>query len=118
MKVQISLVKLSNSILVIFFINRYLNEQKEIPVQVEEPTELVSADEEGDIQKPIEQLKPKKKVQFVETATEIKHEQNSNPVDYPETTTITQKLSKLKELLPQPIRDTIDTDKFVIVRNK
>jgi len=106
------------TIIVIFFINKYLNEQKEIPVQVEEPTELVSAIEEGDIQKPIEQLKPKKKVQFVETATEIKPEQNSNPVDYPETTTITQKLSKLKELLPQPIRDTIDTDKFMIVRNK
>ena len=45
----------------------------------------------------------------------VKPEPSSNPVDYPETTTITQKLSKLKELLPKPIKDTIDVDKFMIV---
>ena len=49
-------------------INKYLNEQK--AVAVEEPTEVISAVEEGDIQKPIEQLKPKEG-HFVETATEV-----------------------------------------------
>ena len=35
--------------------------KKDIPVAVEEPTEVISAVEEGDIQKPIEKLQPKRK---------------------------------------------------------
>lgn len=115
MKVNYSLI--IGTILVIFFINKILNEKP--PVQeVVVPIRVKDEVEEGDIQIPIE-VDVNVKEDINNTEVEIKKKEGTiGSIDYPETTTITQKLSKLKELLPQPIKDQIDNEPFMIVRNK
>ena len=90
------------AIVLIFFINHFLNNKGEVQV-FETPLKIKTEIEEGDIQKPNEYKIPKK---------------SDTTIDYPETTTLSQKLSNLKELLPQNISNIVNNDPLVIVRNK
>jgi|TARA_Y100000389_G_C17453318_1_gene516309 hypothetical protein len=104
MKINYGLI--IGAILFIFFMNHMLN-NKEKPEVLSIPLEIRDEIENGDIQKPIENIVPK-----------VKSLNKGDGLDYPQTTTLTQKLSKLVELLPQNLNNKVKDEPLLIVRNK
>jgi hypothetical protein len=99
MKINYGLI--IGAIVLIFLGNHFLNTGKHIiPYN---PITIKTENEQGDIQKPLENKIPKK---------------SDTTIDYPETTTISQKLSKLSELLPMNMKYNVNNDPLQIVRNK
>lgn len=116
MKINYGLI--IGAILFIFFMNHMLNNKAENTV-IDLPIKIKDEVIEGDIQKPIENIVPK--INNVKDNVNVNVKEYSDKeinVDYPQTTTLTEKLSKLSELLPLNFKNKVKDEPLLIVRNK